>query len=552
VPTDRRDWRRDLILIVILLLIGAGVKGWLLARTSVLARDGVGYIRYAARLEAEPTKTVMMNEQQHPLYPLAIMATHQVLKPYQTEQAESVQWQTSAQLANLLGGVLLALPMFLIGRDLFDRRVGFWGALLFQVLPVPARVTADSLSEGTYLLFVASALYLGIRGIQTKLPRWFLLAGVAGGLAYLVRPEGALIIALTGMVLLMMQVIRVWRMPWRQVFKCGAGLGTAAVLVASPYWYTIEGLSNKPSSGLMFNWSKPVAAKQQEPALALRDGECAGGSLLFASRFSDGTDGVERSSVGTLFALYEVLDEICKSFYYITWVPSVLGLGWYVRRIWSSPGLLLTLLVMIVSFLVMWQLAVKVHYVSERHTLLIVLCGCPLSVATLFHWAAALNARNATKISRTAMSWVQRAFHRRNWRRAFQAGIVVVLAVGLIQTLKPLHKGRLGHKEVGVWLAGKLKPGDKFTDPYGFASFYSGQRLTPHPEPTDPLVKKEAHRYLLVEPGDKDVHRRRQIDHELELMGPSEVVYSWPSEKQAELVLYRSSKRKVLTSGATP
>jgi hypothetical protein len=542
VGADRRSWRRDVLLVVILLLVGGTVKGWLLARSQVLARDGVGYIEYAARLEQEPLGQVLRTEQQHPLYPLSVLAVHRMTLPFTGDQPASLHWQFSAQLANLIAGVLLAVPMYFLGKELFDRRVGFWGALLFQVLPVPARVTADTLTEGTYLLWVAMALLLAVQGLRTRSLHWFILAGLSGGLAYLVRPEGALIIVLTGVVLLFMQVVRAWRMPWSQAAKCAISLGLAGALTAAPYWYTIGGLTNKPSS-LEFLKTLKGKLASVSPTPELGDG------LLLASRFSDGTDGIERDSVGPLFALYEVLDEVCKGFYYVTWIPVVGGLTWYRRRVASSPGLLLLLLVMAVSLLVLWQLAMKVHYVSERHTLLIVLCGSILGVATMFHWAAQLGARPGMALSPTWQKWFG---HRRRWRFAFQVGMLSLLALGLIQTLKPLHKHRLGHKMVGLWLTCEMKPGDKFTDPYGLASFYADQRLSLRPEPTDPASRKAAHRYLLVEPADRDLHRCRQIEHEKELMGAAEVVFTWPNADQPELILYRSNKRRVLSSGAAP
>ena len=40
-----------------------------------------------------------------------------------------------AQLASNLAAVLLVIPMFLFGAALLDRRIAFWGTLLFHALP---------------------------------------------------------------------------------------------------------------------------------------------------------------------------------------------------------------------------------------------------------------------------------------------------------------------------------------------------------------------------------------------------------------------------------
>src|SRR5207249_2546738 len=69
----------------------------------------------------------------------------------------------AAQLVSAIAGVLLVVPTYLLGRMLFGRNVGFAAALLFQVLPVPARITSDGLAEGLYLLGSATALVIGVR-----------------------------------------------------------------------------------------------------------------------------------------------------------------------------------------------------------------------------------------------------------------------------------------------------------------------------------------------------------------------------------------------------
>lgn len=543
-PTDRRHWRRDLILVLILFLAGVSVKGWLVARTEVLARDGVGYIRFADRLEKEDWSKVLLSEEQHPLYPLHVLAIQQLNRPLHPHQRNALTWQSSAQAANLLAGVLLALPMFLIGRDLFDPRVGFWGALLFQLLPVPARVTADTLSEGTYLLWMACAVYFAIRAFQTRGTLWFALTGIAGGLAYLVRPEGVLVIALTGALLIGMQVLRSSRIPWLQFLACLGALGLAAILTAAPYWIAIGHVTNKPSTRTLINnliqRAMGGVTSSSEKALT----PPAAGGLLLASRFTDGVDGVEHDEVGPWFALYEVLDELSKAFYYVTWIPGVIGLVWCVRRVRQSPGLLLILLLPLVSLLVLWQLALRVHYVSERHTLLIVMCGCLFSAAALFRGADLVASTRFGLWPAAVFTALQRIPIRRRWRLVVTTALLVFLSLGLTQTLKPLHKHRLGHKLAGLWLAEQLQPGDSIVDPYALAYYYAGRRLDGEAMHVEAAVKKNASRYLLEELADRDTARRRLIAAELERMGDPQVVFAWPNESFPELRIYKSKKKK--------
>src|SRR5437868_4275151 len=78
-------------------------------------------------------------------------------------------------------------------------------AALFQCLPVSARVMSDALSEATFLLFIATALSLAVRALRGQSAARFAWCGFFSGLAYLTRPEGALLVVATGLVLLAMQ-----------------------------------------------------------------------------------------------------------------------------------------------------------------------------------------------------------------------------------------------------------------------------------------------------------------------------------------------------------
>ena len=115
-----------------------------------------------------------------------------------------------------LAGVLLVVPMFYLGRELFNRRLGFWAALLVQCLPVSGREMADGLSEPLFLLASAAALVFACRALRLGSAAAFALAGLCSGLAYLVRRRRRSIAAMTGLVLLGMQAVPRRRRPWRR------------------------------------------------------------------------------------------------------------------------------------------------------------------------------------------------------------------------------------------------------------------------------------------------------------------------------------------------
>lgn len=530
--------RRDLICIALVMLFGLAVKGWLFVRTEVLARDGVGYVRYAARLGQEPWAAVLRSEQQHPLYPVSILGVHHLLTSLGAVASESgIGWQSAAQVANLLAGLLLIGPMYLLARWFFDSRVAFWSALTFQVLPVPAQVTSDALSEGVFLLAAALALLFLAAGLERRSPGWFLAAGFASGCAYLTRPEAVVIVLLGLLSLVIMQAAPTWRMAWVRAGVCGSMLLFAAGIVALPYWMTIGGLSNKPSSLEFF---KPIQDLLTFEPVA----PSPSGSLLLASRFTDGVDGRRLGDVGPLYAAGEVLDEVCKAFNYSVWIPVVLGLPWYGRRLLRSPGLLLLALTVVTQLLILWLLAYRVRYVSERHALLVVLCGCVFGMATLFHWAKRLPIWWQASPFPRWFTFLNRFMEPRRLGSGMEIAFVLAIVVGLTQTLKVPHQHRIGHKLAGLWLGQQLRPEDKLVDPYGWAVFYAGRFLPPPDGSPSPALASKGRRFIVVEPADPDLHRQRLVAEELARIAPAEVVFTWPEERQPELLVYAGVKRR--------
>src|SRR5262249_3949187 len=194
-----------------------------IGHTEVVARDGIAFINYALELEKKPWTEVLQSSPQHPGYPLSILAVSGPIRDY-LGKTDCDTMQLSAQIASALAGILLVIPMFLLGKQLFDRTVGFWAALLFQCLPVSGRILSDGLSEALFLLLMTMALYLALRALRSQSSTLFAWCGLFGGLAYLTRPEGVVLVIAVVLLLLVMQAVPSWRRPWRWTFASSANL----------------------------------------------------------------------------------------------------------------------------------------------------------------------------------------------------------------------------------------------------------------------------------------------------------------------------------------
>ena len=203
---------QHLLYLAVLIVLAGAVRFWLIGHTEVAARDSIGYIRYALGFEHKSWSETILNSEQHPGYPASLLAVSWPVRHWMHGTTPR-SMQFSAQLTTILAAILLVFPLYFLGCELYNPRIAFWGAALFQCLPATARTTADGLSEGVFFLFAVTALWLAARALRTGSLTTFAMCGFAGGLAYLTRPEGALIVAATGIALVCIQMIPSLRRP---------------------------------------------------------------------------------------------------------------------------------------------------------------------------------------------------------------------------------------------------------------------------------------------------------------------------------------------------
>jgi hypothetical protein len=458
------DWRW----LALLLVLVAGLRGWQLTHTEVASRDSIGYIRYAWRLENEPWAEVMRTSEYHPGYPVAIhLASTGVRALIPNDRPRAMQ--VSAQLVSCIASLLLVIPMFYLGRELFDQRVGFWAALLFQCLPASGRVLGDGLSDPLFLLPAATTLWLAMIALRTGKSGWFVLAGLSGGVAYLVRAEGILLPVMTGVVLLGLQTSRRWRRGWRQVWINAAGLA-AVLLLAVPFMLVIGKLTTKPSARHMRESLESISplhgGAREQPHLILPPLPLA--LWYFGPDIHPG-DRVYWSAKA-------VVIEIDRALFHVLTVPALLGLFLFRRRFADVPGAWVLLATGSLLVILLYWLGVANGYVGERHVLLMVMGSLYFAVATLA----------------LVSGWLGRAVSR--WRPGLTGSAVsllallVLTAVSLSKTLARLHADRHGFKEAGLWLAKNTDPDEEIIDPFAWSAYFAGRIFQPHAEPVRPAM----------------------------------------------------------------
>lgn len=504
------SWQ-DLACLVFLLFLAAGMRVWLISHTEVAARDSIGFIRYAWQLERQPWAEVLRHSQQHPGYPAWLLAVSWPVRSVLRDN-DARAMQLSAQLASAIAGVLLVIPMFYLGKELFDRRVAFWAAALFQCLPVSARIMSDALSEATFLLLTATALLCAVRALRSNSPFRFGLCGLFAGLTYLTRPEGVLLVASTGLVLIALQAFPAWRRSWRQVLACAASLTLTAVVVSLPYVAATRQFTTKPTGRELLKTATAEKGIQDLPFLD-RPAVATTVRPLPVSLWAVWAQAHEKGSL--LWCGRALLTELIKGFYYVAWLPALVALWWFRQRLRLVPGAWVLLVLCLVHGLVLLRLAMVMGYVSERHVLVLVLCG-------IFWAAAGLCALG---------SWWATLVHTQPMLGVFLP--LAVACAGLPQSLKPLHANRAGHHAAGLWLAAHTQPADPITDPFCWAHYYAGRVFWEGLTPPIP----EGHRvtgYVIVERPDREHSRLPLIARAQQLAEQGQLVYHWPEERPVD------------------
>jgi hypothetical protein len=150
----------------------------------VISNDAVHYINIAKAIKEGilPSETILYS----PGYPIFIMFINFLIKNY----------ILSSKLVSLLSGILLLIPLYLLAKDVSDRKVAIIAVILASFNPMLVDYSLSSLTESVYTFLFVALLYVFFSSFKNISFSNILLIGVISGLLYLVRPEGIMIFLL--------------------------------------------------------------------------------------------------------------------------------------------------------------------------------------------------------------------------------------------------------------------------------------------------------------------------------------------------------------------
>lgn len=238
---------------------------WSSHHAEVSFADGLRYIREAQRIDRGDYAGGLLNATDHPVHPLAIAAAHWALKG----DAGPYDWQTAAQAVAAAALALAVLPLYLLGRDLFeDETTAFLGTVLVIANPIIPYVGVNVLSESTFLVFWLWGLWASIRFLREGRFYWLPPAIAFGALAYLTRPEGLLLHLTLVTSLLLLPLNRLTRINWPRWRAAVALLVLGPAVLVGPYMAWKGGPGTKPAVARVIGTlpnSPPAALERERP-----------------------------------------------------------------------------------------------------------------------------------------------------------------------------------------------------------------------------------------------------------------------------------------------
>jgi 4-amino-4-deoxy-L-arabinose transferase-like glycosyltransferase len=184
VPSGPAGWfdRLHVPLLALLLIAAAALRVWRAGRGDTYY-DGFGYVLIARSMVAGHLGTPYICREIglhfDPLYPLLIAGIQLICGDF----------FRASRAVNVAAGVLLALPVYGFGRELYGRRPALYAAALALFHPFLVQLSTNAYSEPVYLLFGMLGLWWLWRTWRRPRWRWPLLAATALALAAMTRTQ---------------------------------------------------------------------------------------------------------------------------------------------------------------------------------------------------------------------------------------------------------------------------------------------------------------------------------------------------------------------------
>jgi hypothetical protein len=347
-------------------------------------------------------------------------------------------WELSGQLISMVLGTISVIPVFLLGRSLYNEKIGWLSAIFYITLPNLLKFHTQVIRDPTLWFFILFTLWLVWEGQKKYWILLFALASISAGLAALTRVEGFIIWGALG---LYVAFKKAEGLPVRKRLARLSLFILMFPLLLSVILFLFKKPSSEVAAGEMTSFSLKFITAHARTVLQPQDPIDVMGEKTYFSLPTITQDALEFASRHRIvLAISEVFYKFIKSANLLI-ILILLGL-WRRKRegfIFSDRYLLYTFAAL---FLMSILYARQLYYFSTRHGLTLVL---PL------HFLAGHGLDFAAGI-------LSRGMERLGWgwaliqRYMFHLLILIFILLFLGQGLSAKGGEKAVIKEAGLWL----------------------------------------------------------------------------------------------------
>jgi len=439
----------------------------------VIHIDGVEYIRHA--------KEVLVGNwtegKSSPGYPALVAFASTLIKNY----------ELAGIWVSIVFGVLLVIPVFYLGKTIFNEKVGMISGLVVAVHPFLHTFSGSVLTESTYHFFIATSVLFGWYAFRKGRFDHVLLFSVFATLAFLTRPEAI------GLLFVFIVWVFFFNPPEERRYWSKRMVMTLVALLAflafsSPYLGQLRKETGKWSISKKLDISVGSVSEVGDlPSVneirPWREG------LPLLSLFKDPLSLSVRVGTGFFSSLYkfqQVFNPILSLFAVIGWVGIIRN---------RSPFSLKANCYIMTHHLFYFGLLLSILFTSRRYTSHMISISIPW--AAFGFWLF--------------LGWIQERGRFVGSQKKFMALLLVILLVGLFIQGRVIHPRdhRSIQKEAGLWMKDHLPRGVKIMSRLPQEAFYAELPWIIIPKKSYEEVLRVARsngiRYLVL---DEDVEKR--------------------------------------------
>ena len=233
--------RREGMMVLTITVLALGIRIWALGDVvSIPLSDEYTFAQRAVNIQ---------EDNRYPLlHPFDVGYAFPWLYPYLISGSLSIFGSTVAnlRLPSAIFGALTIPALYLLGKHLFDRRIGLLAALLLATFPPHIHLSRIALNNIADPFFGVLALGFIARGLKSKRRADFALGGLALGMTHYFYEGGRLVFVLLTLLWLLTHTIPKRRFEPHQL--AAGAMGTLAL--ALPLYLTLAAIGYSPTPRL--------------------------------------------------------------------------------------------------------------------------------------------------------------------------------------------------------------------------------------------------------------------------------------------------------------